>query len=181
MMMHHGLLGSVFVLTLVMGFVLFLFLLYHLNLVRQGFTTNESFKWSELVSWRKNCIRKASHAIKVRDMEAHGEKQQQQQQQEGQEGQASSAESAVKENEEPFTDSKDKELARNKEAANEFFKIHGTFANKYNEGFWTNLSYVFWRPSVHLSSDKGPAAAKATENAQQQPSKLKKSGNKGKR
>lgn len=56
--------AGAFVLMLVMGIVLGLFLGYHAYLVSSGMTTNESDKWNQVRSWHKQHLKKFREALK---------------------------------------------------------------------------------------------------------------------
>ena len=55
---------AVYCLMVVMSFALMLFLGYHIHLVNQGLTSNESFKWDQVQKWYKRSLRDYEDAVK---------------------------------------------------------------------------------------------------------------------
>jgi hypothetical protein len=65
-------LSGVFALMAVMGFVLFLFLSFHLHLVCRNMTTNEYYKWKHVRDWHKNATKAYQKALKEGKVKPQG-------------------------------------------------------------------------------------------------------------
>jgi palmitoyltransferase ZDHHC4 len=55
--------AAVWVIATVMGVALALFLAYHAWLTSRGLTTNESYKWSQVLQWYKRALREYNDAV----------------------------------------------------------------------------------------------------------------------
>lgn len=56
--------SATFLLMVVMGFALALFLGYHIHLTSKGMTTNESYKWGDVRKWHKSETKRYLDAVK---------------------------------------------------------------------------------------------------------------------
>eukprot|EP00978_Attheya_sp_CCMP212_P023598 scaffold72645_cov50-Attheya_sp.AAC.2 len=72
LMHRHLYLSGVFALMAVMGFVLFLFLSFHLHLVCRNMTTNEYYKWKHVRDWHKNATKAYQKALKEGKVKPQG-------------------------------------------------------------------------------------------------------------
>lgn len=64
LLQRHRMQAGLFLLFSVMGFVLTLFLGYHVWITSRGMTTNEASKWSEIKAWYKAELKRYNKAVK---------------------------------------------------------------------------------------------------------------------